>query len=42
MNSNYYFVDGKYHEICDNKSRTVVITKVKDRDEILGGYNPIA
>ncbi len=31
----------KFHEICDNKSRTVVIVKVKDSSEILGGYNPI-
>ncbi|GET60592.1 carbohydrate-binding module family 13 protein [Rhizophagus irregularis DAOM 181602=DAOM 197198] len=31
----------KFHEICDNKSRTVTIIKVKDNTEILGGYNPI-
>ncbi|EXX79513.1 carbohydrate-binding module family 13 protein [Rhizophagus irregularis DAOM 181602=DAOM 197198] len=31
----------KFHEICDNHSRTVTIVKVKDSNEILGGYNPI-
>ncbi|UZO03046.1 uncharacterized protein OCT59_023459 [Rhizophagus irregularis] len=31
----------KFHEICDNKPRTVSIIKVKDSNEILGGYNPI-
>ena len=32
----------KFHEFCDNKSRTVTMVKVKDSNEILGGYNPIA
>ncbi|GBB94977.1 hypothetical protein RclHR1_24580001 [Rhizophagus clarus] len=31
----------KFHKVCDNKSRTVTVIKVKNRDEILGGYNPI-
>uniref|UniRef100_U9U010 Kelch-like protein 17 n=1 Tax=Rhizophagus irregularis (strain DAOM 181602 / DAOM 197198 / MUCL 43194) TaxID=747089 RepID=U9U010_RHIID len=31
----------KFHQICDNKPRTVTIVKVKDSNEILGGYNPI-
>ncbi|GBC06991.1 hypothetical protein RclHR1_07190007 [Rhizophagus clarus] len=31
----------KFHEACDNKSRTVTVIKVKDRKEIHGGYNPI-
>jgi hypothetical protein len=31
----------KFHEICDNHSRTVIIVKVKGSNEILGGYNPI-
>jgi hypothetical protein len=30
-----------FHEICQNQSRTVTIIKVKNSDEILGGYNPI-
>src|SRR5205823_2830869 len=32
---------GKFHEICDNKSCTVTIVKVKNSSEILGGYNQI-
>ncbi|GBB92836.1 hypothetical protein RclHR1_20630002 [Rhizophagus clarus] len=31
----------RFHELCDNQARTVTIIKVKDTDEILGGYNPI-
>ncbi|GBC27901.2 carbohydrate-binding module family 13 protein [Rhizophagus irregularis DAOM 181602=DAOM 197198] len=32
---------GKFHEICDNKPRTVTCVKVKDSNEILGGNNKI-
>src|SRR5688572_11290772 len=35
------FEPKKFHKFCDNKSRTVTVVKVKDSDEILGGYNPI-
>jgi hypothetical protein len=35
------FYPDKFHEICDLYSRTVTIAKVKDSNEILGGYNPI-
>jgi hypothetical protein len=35
------FKPKKFHEICDRTSRTVSIIKVKDSNEILGGYNPI-
>ncbi|CAB4403738.1 unnamed protein product [Rhizophagus irregularis] len=34
------FSSSKFHEICDNKSHTISIIKVKDSNEILGGYNP--
>ncbi|GBB90996.1 hypothetical protein RclHR1_18090002 [Rhizophagus clarus] len=34
------FSPSKFHEICDNRFHTVSIIKVKDSDEILGGYNP--
>jgi hypothetical protein len=27
---------------CDDQSRTVTVVKIKDSNEILGGYNPIA
>ncbi|GBB96633.1 hypothetical protein RclHR1_00280025 [Rhizophagus clarus] len=35
------FMPENFHEICDDKPRTIAIIKVKDSDEILGGYNPI-
>jgi hypothetical protein len=31
----------KFHKICDNRPHTISIIKVKDSDEILGGYNPL-
>ncbi|GET03167.1 carbohydrate-binding module family 13 protein [Rhizophagus clarus] len=34
------FSSRKFHEICDNKFHTITIIKVKDSNEILGGYNP--
>ncbi|RGB24362.1 hypothetical protein C1646_773207 [Rhizophagus diaphanus] len=30
-----------FHEICDNRSCTITIIKVKGNNQILGGYNPI-
>ena len=35
------FSASKFHEICNNKSHTISVIKVKDSNEILGGYNPI-
>jgi hypothetical protein len=35
------FTAKRFHELCNNQSRTVTIIKVKDSNEILGGYNPI-
>ncbi|GBC02518.1 hypothetical protein RclHR1_04660011 [Rhizophagus clarus] len=35
------FSPSKFHEICDNQSHTIAIIKVKDSNEIIGGYNPI-
>ncbi|RGB29932.1 TLD-domain-containing protein [Rhizophagus diaphanus] len=35
------FTSENFHEICDNKFRTITVIKVKDSNEILGGYNPI-
>ncbi|GET01605.1 carbohydrate-binding module family 13 protein [Rhizophagus clarus] len=31
----------KFHEICDYQSHTILVIKMKESDEILGGYNPI-
>ncbi|RGB27482.1 hypothetical protein C1646_769046 [Rhizophagus diaphanus] len=35
------FSPNKFHEICDGQSHTISIIKVKDSNEILGGYNPL-
>jgi hypothetical protein len=35
------FASNKFHEICDGRSCTVTIIKVKGNNQILGGYNPI-
>ncbi|GES83726.1 carbohydrate-binding module family 13 protein [Rhizophagus clarus] len=35
------FTPKEFHKICDNQSCTVTVVKVKDENEILGGYNPI-
>ncbi|GBB93830.1 hypothetical protein RclHR1_02240002 [Rhizophagus clarus] len=32
----------KFHEYCDNKGPTVVIIKVHNSREIIGGYNPLS
>ncbi|CAG8732875.1 8463_t:CDS:1, partial [Racocetra fulgida] len=31
----------KFHSRCDNKGPTLVIIRIKDTGEIIGGYNPI-
>ncbi|POG69228.1 hypothetical protein GLOIN_2v1877698 [Rhizophagus irregularis DAOM 181602=DAOM 197198] len=35
------FTPKKFHTLCDGKSITVTFIKVKETEEILGGYNPI-
>ncbi|GET01604.1 carbohydrate-binding module family 13 protein [Rhizophagus clarus] len=35
------FSASKFHKICDYKSHTILVIKIKDSNEILGGYNPI-
>ncbi|CAG8755926.1 34966_t:CDS:1, partial [Racocetra persica] len=35
------FSISKFHEKCDNKGPTVVIIKVLNSEEIIGGYNPL-
>ncbi|EXX73155.1 hypothetical protein RirG_062690 [Rhizophagus irregularis DAOM 197198w] len=34
------FTSRKFHEVCDDQTNIVVIVKVKQSNEILGGYNP--
>ncbi|CAI2177457.1 5793_t:CDS:2 [Funneliformis geosporum] len=29
-----------FHQNCDNKGATVVIVKINDSEQIVGGYNP--
>ena len=31
-----------FHARCDNKGATIVIAKIRDSDQIVGGYNPLA
>src|SRR5581483_8674832 len=31
----------KFHEKCDNKGATIVVAKIKDSEQIVGGYNPL-
>ncbi len=31
----------KFHEKCDNKGATIVIAKVTNSEQIVGGYNPL-
>ncbi|EXX56278.1 uncharacterized protein OCT59_020366 [Rhizophagus irregularis] len=36
------FTPKKFHEFCDGQSHTITVAKVRDSNEILGGYNPVA
>ncbi|CAG8573575.1 4293_t:CDS:2 [Paraglomus occultum] len=40
--SNDGFNDTDFHRLCDNKGPTVVVIRVKETGEILGGYNPLS
>ncbi|GBC10250.1 hypothetical protein RclHR1_09470010 [Rhizophagus clarus] len=35
------FTPKKFHELCDGKSNTVTFIKIKEIEEIIGGYNPL-
>jgi hypothetical protein len=35
------FTPKKFHELCDDKPNTVTFIKIKETEEIIGGYNPI-
>ncbi|RIB22489.1 hypothetical protein C2G38_2075558 [Gigaspora rosea] len=39
--SRYDFACDTFWNLCNKKGNVVLIIKVKDTDEILGGYNPI-
>ncbi|RIB01548.1 hypothetical protein C2G38_2256129 [Gigaspora rosea] len=36
------FTKDSFWNLCDNKANLVIVMKVKDTDEILGGYNPFS
>ncbi|RIB17418.1 kinase-like domain-containing protein [Gigaspora rosea] len=36
------FLPANFHEKCDNKGPTLTVLKVKDENEILGGYSPFS
>jgi len=31
----------EFHEKCDNKGATIIVIKIKDSDQLIGGYNPL-
>ncbi|EXX51361.1 hypothetical protein GLOIN_2v1868421 [Rhizophagus irregularis DAOM 181602=DAOM 197198] len=35
------FTPKKFHELCDNRLKTVTFIKIKGTEEIIGGYNPV-
>ena len=30
-----------FHEKCDDKQTTIFIAKIKDSEQIIGGFNPL-
>src|SRR6266542_1038406 len=34
------FDAAKFHELCDNKGPTIMISKLKENGQLIGGYNP--
>jgi hypothetical protein len=36
------FEAAKFHELCDNKGPTIMISKLKENDRLIGGYNPLS
>ena len=35
------FNAGSFHRNCDNKGATIVIAKIKNKTQLIGGYNPL-
>src|SRR5215213_5243629 len=31
----------RFHELCDNKGATIVLGRIQDSNQIVGGYNPL-
>ncbi|EXX63994.1 BTB/POZ protein [Rhizophagus irregularis DAOM 181602=DAOM 197198] len=36
------FEAAKFHELCDNKGSTIMISKLKENGKLIGGYNPLS
>ncbi|RIB28473.1 hypothetical protein C2G38_2157790 [Gigaspora rosea] len=36
------FTPQAFHDLCDEKGPTLVVAKIKNTDEIIGGYNPVS
>ncbi|EXX63991.1 hypothetical protein RirG_147100 [Rhizophagus irregularis DAOM 197198w] len=36
------FEAAKFHELCDNKGSTIMISKLKENGLLIGGYNPLS
>ncbi|GBC43116.2 BTB/POZ protein [Rhizophagus irregularis DAOM 181602=DAOM 197198] len=36
------FEAAKFHELCDNKGSTIMISKLKENGRLIGGYNPLS
>ncbi|GES82627.1 BTB/POZ protein [Rhizophagus clarus] len=36
------FEAAKFHELCDNKDSTIMISKLKENGRLIGGYNPLS
>jgi hypothetical protein len=35
------FDASKFHQLCDGKGATIIIARIKDSKQIIGGYNPL-
>ncbi|RIA91871.1 hypothetical protein C1645_875137 [Glomus cerebriforme] len=36
------FEAAKFHKLCDNKGSTIMISKLKENGQLIGGYNPLS
>jgi hypothetical protein len=36
------FEAARFHDLCDNKGSTIMISKLKENERLIGGYNPLS
>jgi hypothetical protein len=36
------FEAAKFHELCDNKGSTIIISKLEENGRLIGGYKPLS